>query len=44
MVELQVATKIKSIQIDWGDEFQSLTSFLANHSILHILICPDTRH
>ena len=44
MVELQFSSKIKSIQTNWGGEFRSFTSFLANHGIVYRLICPHTHH
>jgi len=43
MVKLHFSPKIKSIQADLGG-FRSFTSFLANHGIVHRLICPHTHH
>ena len=44
MVETQFPYKIKVVQSDWGGEFRPFTNFLAQHGILHRLICPHTHH
>ncbi|KAL2348428.1 hypothetical protein Fmac_002428 [Flemingia macrophylla] len=44
MVELQLNSKIKSVQSDWGGEFRPFTALLNNHGITHRSICPHTHH
>ena len=44
MVELQLNTKVKSIQSNWGGEYRPFSSHLASFSISHRLICLDTHH
>ena len=44
MVELQLNTKIKSIQSDWGGEYRPFSNLLASVGISHRLICPHTHH
>jgi transposase InsO family protein len=41
-VERFFNTKIKSLQSDWGGEFQKLNPFLARNGIAHRLSCPHT--
>lgn len=42
MVELQLGTKIKVIQSDWGGEFRAFSTLLQQYGILHRVICPHT--
>jgi len=42
VVELQLSAKIKSIQLDWGGEYRSFTSFLATHGITQTHLSPHT--
>lgn len=42
MVELQFATKIKSIQSDGGGEFRALDHFLSQCGIIHRYSCPHS--
>ena len=42
MVELQLNTKIKSIQLDWGGEYKPFSNLLASFAISYRLICPHT--
>ena len=44
MVELQLNTKIKSIQSDWGGEYKPFSNLLASFAISHRLIYPHTHH
>nr|KYP34572.1 Retrovirus-related Pol polyprotein from transposon TNT 1-94 [Cajanus cajan] len=44
MVQNQFQLPIKAIQTDWGGEFRSFTSYLAQHGIHHRIICPHTHH
>lgn len=44
LAELQLNTKIKAIQSDWGGEFRSFTSYLSQLGIIHRIICPHTHH
>ena len=44
MVELQLNTKIKSVQSDWGGEYRPFTALLNSYGISHGLICPHTHH
>lgn len=44
LVELQLHTKIKAFQSDWGGEFRPFKSYLAELGITHRLICPHTHH
>ena len=44
MVELQLNTKIKSIQSDWGGEYKPFSRLLASFGISHRLTCPHTHH
>lgn len=39
-VELQLNSKIKAVQSDWGGEYRTLSTFLANHGISHRRSCP----
>src|SRR4051812_3536355 len=41
---LQLNTKLKAIQTDWGGEFRPFKQFLADLGIVHRLICPHTHH
>uniref|UniRef100_A0A803PU39 Integrase catalytic domain-containing protein n=1 Tax=Cannabis sativa TaxID=3483 RepID=A0A803PU39_CANSA len=41
-VELQLGTKIKTLQSDWGGEFRSFTNMLETNGIVHKLACPLT--
>jgi len=43
-VELQLKTKIKSVQSDWVDEYRPFSALLASYCISHRLICPHTHH
>jgi len=43
-VELQLNTKIKSVQSDWGVEYRPFSALLASYGISHGLICPHTHH
>ena len=43
-VELQLNTKIKSVQSDWGGEYRPFSASLASYGISHRLICPHTHH
>lgn len=40
--ELQLNTKIKMLQTDWGGEYRSLTSYLNQHGIVLRNTCPYT--
>ena len=42
MTENQFSSKIKSIQSDWGEEFQGLSHFLKECGIIHRVSCPHT--
>lgn len=42
MVELQLGTKIKAVQSDWGGEFRAFTTLLQQCGIIHRIICPHT--
>lgn len=42
LVENQFHTTIKSIQTDWGGEFQKLHTFFEYKGIQHRLPCPHT--
>ena len=44
MIELQLNTKIKSVQSDRGGEYRPFSIVLASHGISHKLICPHTHH
>nr|KYP75335.1 Retrovirus-related Pol polyprotein from transposon TNT 1-94 [Cajanus cajan] len=44
MIQNQFQLPIKAIQTDWGGEFRSFTSYLAQNGIQHRLICPHTHH
>ena len=44
MVELQLNTKIKSIQLDWGGEYKPFSNLLASFAISYRLICPHIHH
>ena len=44
MVELQLNTKIKSIQSDWEGEYRPFSRLLASFGISPRLICPHTYH
>nr|KYP63467.1 Retrovirus-related Pol polyprotein from transposon TNT 1-94 [Cajanus cajan] len=44
MIQNQFQLPIKVIQTDWGGEFRSFTSYLAQTGIQHCLICPHTHH
>ena len=39
-VELQLGSKIKTLQSDWGDEYRAFTDFLLSHGIVHRASCP----
>ena len=41
-VELQFGCKLKTFQIDWGDEFRSLKTYFEQNGIIHRLSCPHT--
>ncbi|KAD7477841.1 hypothetical protein E3N88_00977 [Mikania micrantha] len=41
MVERQFQTKLKSVQTDWGGEFQPL-SYFSSLGVIHRLSCPNT--
>ena len=41
-VELQLDSKIKAFQFDWGGEFKSFQSFLTQHGIINRVSCPHT--
>ena len=43
-VELQLNTKIESVQSNWGGEYKPFSALLASYGILHRLICPHTHH
>lgn len=40
MVELQLDTKIKAIQSDWGGEYRAFSNLLSQYGIVHRRICP----
>ncbi|KAG8484431.1 hypothetical protein CXB51_022868 [Gossypium anomalum] len=42
MVSVQFGCTIKSLQSDWGGEYQSLSRELARHGIQHRVTCPHT--
>jgi len=42
LVERQFSLKIKSVQTDWGGEYQKLSIFFQTVGIHHCLICPHT--
>jgi len=42
LVERQFATKIKSVQTDWGGEYRKLNTYFKTIGIHHRLICPHT--
>ena len=42
LVEWQFATKIQSIQTDWGGEYRKLKTYFKTIGIHHRLICPHT--
>ena len=42
-VELQLDSKIKAFQSDWGGEFRSFQSFLTQHGIIHGASYPHTQ-
>lgn len=42
-VELQLHSKIKCIQNDWGGEYRAFSDYLASHGILHKTSCPHTQ-
>jgi hypothetical protein len=42
MVERMLNQKLKTIQTDWGGEYQRLHSFFNQQGILHRLSCPHT--
>jgi transposase InsO family protein len=42
LVERQFDKKIRSIQTDWGGEYQALTSFFQHAGITHHVSCPHT--
>jgi len=42
--ELQLNTKIKSVQSDWGGEYRPFSALLVIYGISHRLICPHTHH
>ena len=44
MVELQLNTKVKSIQSDWGGKYRPFSSLLVSFGISHRLICRYTHH
>ena len=43
-VELQLNTKIESVQSNWGGEYKPFSALLASYGILHRLICSHTHH
>ena len=42
LVERQFSLKIKSVQTDWGGEYQKLNTYFKMISIHHRVICPHT--
>ncbi|CAN1799670.1 Retrovirus-related Pol polyprotein from transposon TNT 1-94, partial [Linum perenne] len=43
MVATQFSSTIKSLQTDWGGEFQNVSSLLRSHGIQHRVSCPYTQ-
>jgi hypothetical protein len=41
-VERYFNLQIKSIQSDWGGEYRSLSTYIANCGISHRVFCPHT--
>ena len=44
MVELQLNSKIKIVQSDWGGEYRPFSTLLASFGVSHRLTCPHTHH
>lgn len=42
MAELQIETKIKALQSNWGGEYRAFSTLLQHHGITHRVICPHT--
>ena len=43
-VELELNTKIKGVQSDWGAEYRPFSALLSFYGISHKLIYPHTHH
>lgn len=42
MVKTQFGKDIKQFQSDWDGEFRSFKSLIAQHGIIHRVLCPHT--